>query len=187
MLVKRSPPLSYYADAGEQVRAPPGLELSASSSLAAMAMGLLVPAPVPDIYVRLWKNCLRPASRVVLRLADRLHRDRTAKLTAACRPPCVPRFRTAEASLPHAVHRVFLWCASIFLAAEMPARAQHARYSAARPLNFVRMRRLRLQVPAFGTQAPTWARAAAAIQCHTLPVSDSSRQASGHLGLEICV
>ena len=43
-------------------------------------MDLLVPAPMPDICVRLWKNCPRPASHVVPRLTDRLHRDRTAIL-----------------------------------------------------------------------------------------------------------
>ena len=45
-----------------------------------MAMDLLVPAPMPDICVRLWKSCPRPASHVVPRLTDRLHRDRTAIL-----------------------------------------------------------------------------------------------------------
>ena len=77
-----------------------------------MAMDLLVPAPMPDICVRLWKNCPRPASHVVPRLTDRLHRDRTAILMPStvrssgapplvsdgkgycCRPPCVPRSPT---------------------------------------------------------------------------------------------
>ena len=85
--------------------------MSASSSPAAMAMDLLVPAPMPDICVRLWKSCPRPASHVVPRLTDRLHRDRTAILMPStvrssgapplvsdgkgycCRPPCVPLVR----------------------------------------------------------------------------------------------
>ena len=76
-----------------------------------MAMDLLVPAPMPDICVRLWKSCPRPASHVVPRLTDRLHRDRTAILMPStvrssgapplvsdgkgycCRPPCVPLVR----------------------------------------------------------------------------------------------
>ena len=75
-------------------------------------MDLLVPAPMPDICVRLWKSCPRPASHVVPRLTDRLHRDRTAILMPSivrssgapplvsdgkgycCRPPCVPRSPT---------------------------------------------------------------------------------------------
>ena len=77
-VLQRSSPLSC-TDA-EQVRTPPDLNLSASSSPAAMAMDLLVPAPMPDICVRLWKNCPRPASHVVPWLTDRLHRDRTALL-----------------------------------------------------------------------------------------------------------
>ena len=79
-------------------------------------MDLLVPAPTPDICVRLWKNCPRPASHVVPRLTDRLHRDRTAILMPStvrssgapplvcdgkgyfCRPPCVPRSPTVRSS-----------------------------------------------------------------------------------------
>ena len=99
-----------------------------------MAMDLLVPAPMPDICVRLWKSCPRPASHVVPRLTDRLHRDRTAILMPSivrssgapplvsdgkgycCRPPCVPLVRlhsTAAAKATSAVLHAFLWFASI--------------------------------------------------------------------------
>ena len=73
----------------------------------------VVPAPMPDICVRLWKNCPRPASHVVPRLTDRLHRDRTAILM---RPPCVPLVRlhsTPTAKTTFAVLHAFLWFASI--------------------------------------------------------------------------
>ena len=116
------------------MRTPPDLNLSASSSPAAMAMDLLVPAPMPDICVRLWKSCPRPASHVVPRLTDRLHRDRTAILMPSivrssgapplvsdgkgycCRPPCVPLVRlhsSATAKATSAVLHAFLWFASI--------------------------------------------------------------------------
>ena len=99
-----------------------------------MAMDLLVPAPMPDICVRLWKSCPRPASHVVPRLTDRLHRDRTAILMPStvrssgappfvcdgkgycCRPPCVPLVRlhsSATAKATSAVLHAFLWFASI--------------------------------------------------------------------------
>ena len=97
-------------------------------------MDLLVPAPMPDICVRLWKSCPRPASHVVPRLTDRLHRDRTAILMPStvrssgapplvsdgkgycCRPPCVPLVRlhsTAAAKATSAVLHAVLWFASI--------------------------------------------------------------------------
>jgi len=66
-----------------------------------MAMDLLVPAPMPDICVRLWKNCLRPASHVVPRLADRLHRDRTAiRLPSTVRSSGAPPFVSDFGKLP---------------------------------------------------------------------------------------
>ena len=96
-----------------------------------MAMDLLVPAPMPDICVRLWKNCPRPASHVVPRLTDRLHRDRTAILMPSTvrssgSPPFVSDFgklppydrsppsrRCGNLVAANPLHRAFLWFASI--------------------------------------------------------------------------
>ena len=96
-----------------------------------MAMDLLVPAPMPDICVRLWKSCPRPASHVVPRLTDRLHRDRTAILMPSIvrssgSPPFVSDFgklppyersppsrRCGNLVAANPLHRAFLWFASI--------------------------------------------------------------------------
>ena len=67
-----------------------------------MAMDLPVPAPMPDICVRLWKNCLHPASHVVPRLTDRLHRDRTAiLLPSTVRSSGAPPFVSDFGNLPY--------------------------------------------------------------------------------------